>query len=182
MLSNIGSLRHYCKKIKISGRASDSRKPGNTHAKPSLFRAAAGMFSLTTTKWVCGRYQVHSKPGLCLAEKSHRYTHHDPPLHTSISTPTPCHTHKHTGRRHVSWGLFVQSIPAWRFQGTLKSPPSRTSCAPPARIRWARGGGPICFITLFWFYSQYPIAAASAELWVCCCTVCMSFWSAGKPG
>ena len=53
-------------------------------------------------------------------------------LHFYSHTHTHTHTHTHRPSTHVSRGLFVQSIPAWHFHSTLKSPPSRHSCAPPS--------------------------------------------------
>lgn len=134
------------------------------------------MFSLTTTMWVCGRHRVRMKPGLCLAGKSPRSTHLDPRFHTSVSSPTLCHTHRPS--THVSRGLFVQSIPAWRFPSTLKSPPQQAKLPPPpARIRWAGGRGPICFIAfVLILQSVSPGAEFVVVLYACC------FWSAGKPG
>lgn len=108
-----------------------------------------------------------------------------------IHTPGPSISNSHfyplphTRRppTHVSWGLFVQSIPAWRFPRHIKEPPPAGQAVPPQHASVGPGEGVLFALShLFWFYSQYPIAAASAELWVCCCTVCMSFWSAGKAG
>ena len=134
----------YCKKkkkkkreIKISGRVCDFRKPGKTQAEPSLFSSAAGVFSLTTTMWVVVDTGSVQNPD-SLWQKYHTDTHTTTLafilafLLLAFATHTHTHTHMHRPSTHVSRGLFVQSIPAWHFHSTLKSPPSRRSCAPPS--------------------------------------------------
>lgn len=170
----------------IPDRDCDFREAGKTQAKSVLFRAAAGVFSLTTTVWVCGQYPVHMKPGLCLAGKSHWYTHHGRLFHTRISARL-----RHTGARTRAHGsstrvsrLVCAERSSVTFPRHIKEPPQWAKLWPPAQYASVRQreGVLLALSHLFWFYSRSPIAAANAELWVCCCTVATFLWSAGKLG
>lgn len=85
---------------------------------------------------------------------------------------------------YMSRGLFVQGIPVWRLPSTLKNfPPPAARAVPPSMHPQGRETGLLFALSgLFGFYSRYPAVVASAEPSVCCCTVCSSVWSAGKPG
>lgn len=132
--------------------------------------------SLTTTMWVCCWYQVHTKPGLRMAENEH--THRWPHIYNLLFNQN---THTQAVDT-CELRLVCKSIPAWRFLSTLKSPPAGQA-VPPQHVSFGPGEGVLFALwRLFWFYSKYPIAAAKAELWACCCTLFLFFWSAGKPG
>lgn len=115
---------------------------------------------------------VHIKPRLCLAEKSHRYTHHSALLqHTHTLTINTC-----------ALRLVYAEHSSVTPPRHIKGPPPAGQVVPPQHASVGPGKGVLFALSgLFWFYSQYPIAVPSAKLWVCCWIVCLSFWSDGKP-
>lgn len=117
-------------------------------------------------------------------ENAHKYTNYDQHLYLLSYTHMQTHTSTHTPA--IELRLVCAEHSTVTLAQHIKEPPQPPpagQAVPPQHASPGPGEGVLFALSrLFWFYSQYPIAVASAELWVCCCTLWMSFWSAGKPG
>lgn len=96
---------------------------------------------------------------------------------------TRAHAHTHGPSTRVP-RLVCAERSSVTFPRHIKEPPQWAKLWPPAQYASVRQreGVLLALSHLFWFYSRSPIAAANAELWVCCCTVATFLWSAGKLG